>query len=305
MNSLLWFRLALLVAVISVTLSLLQLAWRSVRDNRRVASRVQQRLLPPTRGGGNGSARVTLGPLERFLVQADIQLTRRQAVLLLLTALALLALTGYLQGLVVECVALFFVLSAGVVYWRVRFQRQRRIIFEELPGIVDAVLRSVDAGRSLEHGLVNAFDDASPVFAPLVFRLRSAVDSGREYTRLFEDFAAIYRIPPLIMVSIALRTSTRFGSSIRPVLVQVAASLRAQQEMRREFLAATAETRFTAITFAVLPPGLALYMVTINEKYSQVLLETSTGHGMLMLAGALQLIGMALIWRLIQGVGRE
>ncbi|MDX1636191.1 MAG: type II secretion system protein, partial [Marinobacter sp.] len=83
-----------------------------------------------------------------------------------------------------------------------------------------------------------------------------------------------------------------------------ASSLRSQQELRQEFLAATAETRFTAATFALLPPGLAAYMVLMNDDYADLLLNTSTGHNLLIAAGVLQVLGMVVIWRMIQGVGR-
>lgn len=305
MSSLHWYKLALLTAMTALLLLGGQMLWHWLQSRRALAQRVQGRLTPTQELGTGNVARVRFGPLEKFLIQADINLSPRKALMMVLVTLIAVLLIAVFEGAVVTLVTVFFLVSVCVMYWKVRFQKQRRIIHEELPGIVDAVLRNVDAGRSLEHGLIHAFEDASPVFEPLVFRLRSAVEAGRDYTRLFEDFAAIYHIPALIMVSISLRTASRFGSSIRPVLQQVASSLRSQQEMRREFLAATAETRFTAVTFAVLPPALALYMVTINDQYSRVLLETATGHTMLIVAGVLQLLGVVLIWRMIQGVGRE
>ncbi len=66
-------------------------------------------------------------------------------------------------------------------------------------------------------------------------------------------------------------------------------------------MAATAEIRFTAAAFALLPLGLAAYMILINENYSEVLLNSTTGHWMLGVAGGLQALGMILIWRMIQG----
>ena len=46
-------------------------------------------------------------------------------------------------------------------------------------------------------------------------------------------------------------------------------------------------------------------MMLINEKYAEVLLNTSTGHNMLIVAGVLQTLGVIVIWRMVQGVGRE
>lgn len=304
MSAHIWFVGALLVGLLAVVLLLVQLGWGQWQGQRRIAHSIKTRLSSTSEVTGPGGARVDLGPLERVLVQADIRWSIQRLVMfsvVLLGALAVIALT---RGVVVFLVVLFFIVTAIGAWWRMRFQKQRQTIHEELPGVVDAVLRNIDAGRSLEHSLITAFDESSPVFSPLVFRLRNAVEAGREYTRLFEDFADLYKVPAMVLVAIALRTTSRFGSSIRPVLEQVSTSLRTQQAMRREFLAASAETRFTAVTFAVLPPGLAAFMVLVNEEYSDVLLNTSTGHTLLLTAGILQVLGMVVIWRMIQGVGR-
>ena len=305
MSSHIWFLGALLVGLLAVLLLLVQLGWGQWRSQRRIAQSITTRLTSASEVAGPGGARVDLGPLERVLVQADIRWSMQRLLMITLVLLGVLAVIALTRGVVVFLVVLFFIVIAIGAWWRMRFQKQRQTIHEELPGVVDAVLRNIDAGRSLEHSLIAAFDESSLVFSPLVFRLRNAVEAGREYTRLFEDFSELYKVPAMVLVAIALRTTSRFGSSIRPVLEQVSTSLRTQQAMRREFLAASAETRFTAVTFAVLPPALAAFMVLVNEEYSDVLLSTSTGHSLLITAGILQVLGMVVIWRMIQGVGRD
>ena len=298
--------MAQLLGIIAVLTVLMQLVWFRYRQRSLLTERVRQRLQQRMEIGGEpGQVRVVAGPLERLLLRADIRLSRVQLTLLGIVIFLILVLVLASSGPIAAAVVLALVAASLWMYWRFRFQQQRRMIFESLPGIMESTLRYMSAGRSLEASLMESFQDAPPVFAPLTFRLRSAIESGRDYTGLFEDFSRLYQVPSLVLVSIALRTSARFGSSIRPVLEQVATSLRSQQELRREFLASTAETRFTAGAFTLLPLGLAAYMMLINEKYAEVLLNTDTGHTMLMIAGILQGLGVIVIWRMIQGVGRE
>ncbi|WP_303759244.1 type II secretion system F family protein [Alcanivorax jadensis] len=298
--------MAQLLGIIAVLTVLMQLVWFRYRQRSLLTERVRQRLQQRMEIGGEpGQVRVVAGPLERLLLRADIRLSRTQLSLLGIVIFLLLVLVLASSGLIATAVVLALVAASLWMYWRFRFQQQRRMIFESLPGIMESTLRYMSAGRSLEASLMESFQDAPPVFAPLTFRLRSAIESGRDYTGLFEDFSRLYQVSSLVLVSIALRTSARFGSSIRPVLEQVATSLRSQQELRREFLASTAETRFTAGAFTLLPLGMAAYMMLINEKYAEVLLNTDTGHTMLMIAGILQGLGVLVIWRMIQGVGRE
>ncbi|MGJ3257356.1 MAG: type II secretion system F family protein [Alcanivorax sp.] len=298
--------MAQMLGIIAVLTVLMQLVWFRYRQRSLLTERVRQRLQQRTEIGGEpGQVRVVAGPLERLLLRADIRLSRVQLSLLGIVIFLIVVLVLASSGLIAAAVVLALLAASLWMYWRFRFQQQRRMIFESLPGIMESTLRYMSAGRSLEASLLESFQDAPPVFSPLTFRLRSAIESGRDYTGLFEDFSRLYQVSSLVLVSIALRTSARFGSSIRPVLQQVAGSLRSQQELRREFLASTAETRFTAGAFTLLPLGMAAYMMLINEKYAEVLLNTDTGHTMLLIAGILQGLGVLVIWRMIQGVGRE
>lgn len=247
---------------------------------------------------------VSFGPVENLLIRAGIPLSPARAIGGGLLVIALIIGIGLTRGWIEAGAAVFFVIVAAVTLWRVRYERQRRQIFEELPGVLDSMLRSISVGRGVEVSVVTAFADASAVFQPMVFRLRSAVGQGRDYTLVLDAFADLYQIPALTQMAIAFRTSARFGSSIQPVLKEVAKAIRSRQELRREFMAATAETRFTAVVFAILPPGLAAYMVLINEQFSEKLLESDAGHTLLMISGGFQLLGILLILNLIRGVGR-
>ena len=305
MSSLALLGAAQTLAVLALLVLAVQGLWFRYRTRRLLNENVRRRMIDAGPVSDDAIARVKLTALEQVLLRADIQIPRQQLVLVGILLMGFLAVVASLKGPLVAAITAGLLAVTLWMYWRFRFQQQRRRIYEELPGIIDSVLRYMSAGRSLENAMVEAFRDAPPVFDPLNFRLRSAVESGRDYTGLFEDFAQLYRVPSLVLVSIALRTSARFGSSIKPVFKQVSESLRSQQEIRREFMAATAEIRFTAAAFALLPLGLAAYMILMNEDYSRVLLETSTGHWMLGVAGALQTFGILLIWRMIQGVGRD
>ncbi|MEQ8260298.1 MAG: type II secretion system F family protein [Alcanivorax sp.] len=293
------------LAVLALITVVLQWLWARRRLKRSLNQGIRQRLETRADLSVETAARVTVTPLESVLIRADIHFSRTQLTVFAVIIAAFLIVVAVLNGILVAMITAGLIVTALWMYWRFRFQQQRRRIYEELPNLVDTALRYMSAGRSLENALVETFNDAPPVFDPLAFRLRNAVEAGRDYTSLFEDFGGLYRIPSLVLVSIALRTSARFGSSIRPVLTQVATSLRSQQELRREFMSATAETRFTAAAFALLPMGLAAYMILINDNYSRVLLDTDTGHLMLAISGGFQGLGIIIIWRMIQGVGRE
>ena len=303
MNTQLIWLLCLMAGVAAVLVIMLQLTLSRLLAADDIKKRTARRLAPEVRVEQKPSV-IDLGPLQSVLLRAGFRVSGARILLQAIILLATLLAVFILQGLVEVLVSLFFVITALVTTWRVKFERQRRQIFEELPGILDGMLRSISVGRSVEQSIVNAFSDASPVFDPMVFRLKNAVSQGRDYTLVLDAFARFYQVPAFTQISIALRTSSRFGSSVKPVLFEVAKAIRSQQELRREFMAATAETRFTAIVFAIMPPGLAVYMVVLNEQFSEKLLHSEVGHTLLMVSGGLQLLGIVMIWNLIRGVGR-
>ena len=54
-----------------------------------------------------------------------------------------------LNGPLVALITAGLIAIALWMYWRFRFQQQRRRIYEELPGLIDTTLRYLSAGRSL------------------------------------------------------------------------------------------------------------------------------------------------------------
>lgn len=300
------FGLAQTLAVIALLYLLILAIWTHSRQQRAHKQRVQQRLQERPEGQAfTPNQQIARGPLTRWLNRANLQLNPTQLSLIAMIMVFAVTLVGISSNWTgAAALALLLIASTGL-YWRMRYQQQRRIIHDALPGLMEAVLRYLDAGRTLDLALQEAFHDAPAVFKPLAFRLRSAVESGRDYTPLFDEFGELYRINAMNLIAIALRTATRFGASIRPVLQQVSESLRDQQALRREFLAATSETRFTAGAFTLLPLGVAAYMLIINDNYADILLHSDTGNQLLITAGVLQCIGVLIIWRMVQGVGRE
>lgn len=294
------------LAILAVLLLLLQLWFVRFRSVQRVRQKIQMRLVSHQDDGVVLDQETNLidGRFDLVLMKAGLKISPSRLWFMLMTVvvigLVVTVLFGVLTGLFVPLGALVL---AGL-FWNLRYQKRRRLVFDSLPGIIDDVIRGIDAGRSLEQALVESFRDAHEVFDLFAFRLRSAVDAGRDYTALMDDFANIYKVPPLVFVAVALRTSSRFGSAIRPILKKVSASLRTQQEMRREFMAATAETRLTAVAFAVLPIGIGVMLMASNESFRKILLETESGHSMLTVSLTLIAISTAIILRMVQGVGR-
>lgn len=299
---------AITLAVLAGVVALLQVIWVLWRDTQARRARVLARM-----GSGYGAVAgedtpqrlmVTDTRLQRVMLRGDISVSESAFRGLLFLLLAVLVLVVLVWGVIAAVLCLATVGVGLWVYWFRRYSARRLQINETLPGIADAIIRGLSAGRTLDNAVMKALDEAPEIYAPLAFRVRSAVEGGRDYVPLFEDFADLYQIPPLVQMAIGLGTGQRHGASVQSVLAQLADGLRGQQQLRREFMAMTGETRVSAVLFAVVPIALAAYLMLANEEYLQVLLHTPQGNRMLMVAAAFEAVGIFWLYRMVQGVGR-
>ncbi|MBA3979734.1 MAG: type II secretion protein F [Alcanivorax sp.] len=299
---------AITLAVLAGVVALLQVIWVLWRDTQARRARVLARM-----GSGYGAVAgeeapqrlmVTDTRLQRVMLRGDISVSESAFRGLLFLLLAVLVLVVLVWGVIAAVLCLATVGVGLWVYWFRRYSARRLQINETLPGIADAIIRGLSAGRTLDNAVMKALDEAPEIYAPLAFRVRSAIEGGRDYVPLFEDFADLYQIPPLVQMAIGLGTGQRHGASVQSVLAQLAESLRGQQQLRRDFMAMTGETRVSAVLFAVVPIALAAYLMLANEEYLQVLLHTPQGNRMLMVAAAFEAVGIFWLYRMVQGVGR-
>ena len=299
---------AITLAVLAGVVALIQVLWVLWRDTHA------RRMRMLTRMGAGGyevagedvpqRMMVTDTRLQRVMLRGNITLSEGTFRTLLFLLMVLLVLVVLAWGLIAAVLSLATIGVGLWVYWFRRFSARRLEINETLPSIADAIIRGISAGRTLDMAVVKALDEAPEIYAPLAFRVRSAVEGGRDYVPLFEDFADLYQVPPLVQMAIGLGTGQRHGASVQSVLAQLADGLRGQQQLRRDFMAMTGETRVSAVLFAVVPIALAAYLMLANEEYLQVLLYTPQGNRMLMLAMLFEAVGIFWLYRMVQGVGR-
>lgn len=297
--------IAIWLSVGAMLLALLQWAGASRGEQKERETRVAKRMVVEQSDETAAKDKKTLGKRTQLLLdKADIKALPSTLVLLA----AVIFFIGFVIALFVNVVAtLFFWLVVAFLCWLIwwqRYQHRRKAIFEALPSVMDAVVRGMDAGMSLEMSLVRNLEEAPPIYGELAFRVRTAVDSGRDYAEPFDWFGNFYEVPSLVMVAIGLSTSRRFGASVRPILLQTADSLRTQEQMRREFMAMTGETRFSAMVFIIMPILMGVGLIAGSPTYRNVLLFTDSGHHMLMFSIGMVAAGALLLYRMVQGVGR-
>jgi len=71
---------------------------------------------------------------------------------------------------------------------------------------------------------------------------------------------------------------------------------------KRELAAMTGETRFTATVLALLPPGIAVYMFSINPDMMLEVWSQSSGKSLFIISAVMEILGVFVLWRMVNSI---
>jgi tight adherence protein B len=184
-----------------------------------------------------------------------------------------------------------------------RRQRRRRVLLlGQLPAFLDHVVRAVQAGGSVPQALASATTESVEPLRGLFDRVERQTRVGASLEDALENAGAGQGLRQLDMVALVIRLNQRYGGSVREIMSGIVTMIRQRERAQRDVLALTAETRLSAWVLALLPVGLALYIVWMNPGYLQTMWMDPVGRTLLSIAIGLQAVGSLLLWRMVRSV---
>jgi tight adherence protein B len=239
--------------------------------------------------------------LKNFLNQAG--LSTKPAKVLLLSAISGIA-TYYI--LVLFHIRTEFNLLAGacmvaapfaVIAW-LRSRRLRK--FEEhLPEALDLLGRAVRAGHSFTTGLELIAQECAQ---PIAGEFRTTFEEQNLGLPLRDSLLNLTERIPLVdvrMLVTALLIQRDTGGNLAEILDELSRVIRERFRIYREVGVKTAQGKLTAGILIGLPIFMLLALGALNPSYIQVLFDDPTGRTMLMVAGAMQIFGSMLLWKIV------
>ena len=258
--------------------------------------------IAPARGREAGNAAPIALPrwMQLMCDQADIAPRTATLVTPFVVAVVAAALAAWWSGLILA--AIMLVLPPVLALLGLRFLAQRRInaFIDDLPFFLETVRQALLIGNSLQQALTRATDNATPAMQryllPMVRRIQNGAAVGDSLSWLAERLGVV----ELHMVAAAVQANLRYGGRLSAVLANIVQVLRDGGRVRRELRAATAETRLSAIVLSGLPLLAFLVIGLANASYRNFFLYSPDGHQLLLIAGALQLVGSLWMRRLMR-----
>ncbi len=242
------------------------------------------------------------GRLRVLIAQAGLKLRPGKLVLLstvlgVLSAEIVQALYGIL--LLSGAVAALALLSPlGLVL----FLRTRRLqAFErEFPEVIELLSRSVRAGHSFTTGLEMV---AADLPEPAAGEFRVTFDEQRFGLPIRDALLNLCLRIPLLDVRLfvtALMVQKETGGNLAEILDNLSHVIRERFRIAGEVRVRTAQGRLTAVILIIIPVAMLGILHAINPDYVDLLFVDRMGKYMLAAAAVLQVIGAAVLWKIVK-----
>ncbi|MBU4613064.1 type II secretion system F family protein [Achromobacter sp. GG226] len=180
-------------------------------------------------------------------------------------------------------------------------RRQARMV-DQLPGFIDAIVRLITIGNSLGAAFQTASQTLDAPLSEAMTRAANLNRSGVELDEALHAVAALYRLREFELLAAITSLALRFGGRSDQVLERMAVFMRDLRQARQELTAMSAEIRLSAWILALLPVGVAFFIIVFNNALFMTMWHDGTGR--LMLAGAvvLQVLGTIWLYRMARAI---
>lgn len=193
--------------------------------------------------------------------------------------------------------------AVAAAAWSVVASAERRYLDRfaaQLPVVAQQLASALGAGLSLRQAIARAARDA-PQPAGDEFRMLSAdLELGARLDTALRDAVARLPDPGLRTLVTAITVQRVVGGDLARALTDLAAGLEERTALEREARSATAQARMSAWLVAGLPLAGGILVEVVSPGTLARTIGHGPGLGLLIVATALQVVGVVLIRRIVR-----
>ncbi|OZI30477.1 type II secretion protein F [Bordetella genomosp. 10] len=196
------------------------------------------------------------------------------------------------------------VLLGGLAVFRMwlKIDRRQRRMLSQLPGFLESMVRLLTIGNSLGAAFQTAAGNVNEPLREVLLRADSLTRTGKELDAALRQVSEQYGLRQLFLLASVIGVAQRFGGRSDQILDRMAGFMRDVEQARDELSALSAEVRLSAWILALLPIGLAAFIIIFNNGLFMTLWNDPAGMRMLMAAVGLQIGGSYWLYRMSRGV---
>ena len=242
--------------------------------------------------------RQSMGSLGRYIGRIEIVSGRRGIYMMAAATLAALAAAAILCWLYLPLpwwakallTAAVPVAVAVAIYRRLN-EKFRLAFLEQLPDILDMIIRASQAGVPVTQSIRGVGEEFDAPAGPEFRRIGDSLFLGNDMSTVLEEAETRIQLPDFSFLAVCLLLQRETGGSLSDTLSNLASVVRSRRDLRLKTRALTAEGRLAGALISVIPIFILVTMSFVNEAYVSVLFDTPTGNLMLMAAAAMLIVG--------------
>lgn len=242
-----------------------------------------------------------VGKVQRMLDQADVNWSASR-LLMNLTGLAVLVGIGtvLLQVKPLVCIGA----SVGVAVLPLIFlvyKRKRRIkvLVEQLPDVFELMCQALRAGHSLASSIQLVSEQMPDPIAGEFAHVFHEQNLGLKIEDALLNMANRVDQMDVRFFVTAVLIQRQTGGDLSEVLDKIGKVIRERIQLFGAVRALTAEGRLSGLVLLLLPVLVFFVSLSVNPDYARMLIDTADGRLMLGIAVAMDLMGMAMIRKIV------
>lgn len=240
--------------------------------------------------------------LERLVVESGLDWTSMAAALMFLAGGLLLGGVFWIWTQDLLATAIAGLLGTALPLPLLVYHRSRRIrmLRERMPDALDLIARAVRAGESLDQAIDLAGQKGAEPLATELRRCAKQLQMGLSMHAVMRALVFRVRLMEMRIFATTLAVHRQTGGNLATTLERMAAVIRERITYQRQVRAATAAGRFSAAMIATAGPLLFAYMFFFQYEYAGKLITLPLGQSLLVVAVALEIIGLMWIARMLK-----
>jgi len=238
--------------------------------------------------------------LARDLASADLQLRPYEFRILQLAVAIVLGLLASLRFGVNLVVPIFAVAGylAPAFYLRNRRGQRLRRFDDELPRAMELIANSMKAGQSIAQSFIAVVENAGAPVDEEFGLARREMELGASVESALGNMEKRMGSSDLRLVIMVITIQHSVGGDLPAILTTLADTMRQRREMREEVMAATAQSRASALIITLLPIVVAVFGYFVLPDYFRPLFTNPIGWLIVVIAAVLLTTGTLIIRRM-------
>jgi tight adherence protein B len=172
---------------------------------------------------------------------------------------------------------------------------RRRHFAEQFPDALEAMVRSLQAGMSMDAAMRSVAEDFSAPLADEFRRMNRQVQLGVPFSTTLRDFQRRVGIPEAQYFAATVIVQRETGGALADILAQLARIMRRRAMFQGKLKAMTSESRFTAWFIGAAPLAFILWKYLTDRPFLDFFLDDPTGQSMFRFSIGMILVGAVLL----------